>query len=74
MMMANRILVGSNTISYIIYNFLISANRKMLFDVTNIRVIGWKHHLQCPILQICLLPILMLSPLGEIAPNGNDKR
>ena len=33
MMMANRILVGSNTISYIIYNFLISANRKMLFDV-----------------------------------------
>ena len=33
MMMAYRILVGSNTISYIIYNFLISANRKMLFDV-----------------------------------------
>ena len=30
MMMAYRILVGSNTISYIIYNFLISANRKML--------------------------------------------
>lgn len=34
MMMANRILVGSsNTISYIIYNFLILANRKILFDV-----------------------------------------
>lgn len=32
-MMANRILVGSNTISYIIYNFLILANRKILFDV-----------------------------------------
>ena len=45
MMMANRILVGSNTISYIIYNFLISANRKMLFDVVNIRVVRWKHQL-----------------------------
>ena len=33
MMMAYRILVGSNTISYIIYNFHILANRKMLFDV-----------------------------------------
>lgn len=32
-MVTNRILVGSNTISYIIYNFLILANRKMLFDV-----------------------------------------
>ena len=32
-MMAYRILVGSNTISYIIYNFHILANRKMLFDV-----------------------------------------
>ena len=38
MMMANRILVGSNTISYIIYNFLISANRKMLFYVSKVTI------------------------------------
>jgi elongation factor Ts len=55
--------------SYIIYNFLISANRKMLFDVVNIRVVRWKHHLQCPILQVRLFPILVLLPLGEVAPN-----
>ena len=64
MMMANRILVGSNTISYIIYNFLISANRKMLFDVSNIWVVRWKNHLQCPIFQVCYLSSLILSPLG----------
>ena len=40
---------------------------------SNVRVVRWKHHLQCPILQVCLLPILVLSPLGEIAPNGEDK-
>ena len=40
---------------------------------SNVRVVRWKHHLQCPILQVCLLPILVLSPLGEITPNGEDK-
>ncbi len=73
-MIANRILISSNTISYIVDNIFISLHIEMLFDVANIRVIRWKHHLQCSILQLCLLPILMLSPLGEIAPNGEDKR
>ena len=74
LMSANRILISSNTISYIVDNIFISLHIEMLFDVANIRVIRWKNHFQCPIFQVCLLPILMLSPLGEIAPNGNDKR
>ena len=73
-MVADRILISSNTISHILNNFFIWAYRKILFDVSNIGVVGWKHHLQSPILQICLLPILALSPLGEIAPNGENKR
>ena len=73
LMSANRILISSNTISYIVDNIFISLHIKMLFYVANIRVIRWKHHLQCSILQLCLLPILILSPLGEIAPNGEDK-
>lgn len=73
LMSANRILISSNTISYIVDNIFISLHIEMLFDVANIRVIRWKHHLQCSILQLCLLPILILSPLGEIAPNGEDK-
>ena len=44
-MVTNRILINCNTIFYIIDNFLISANREMLFDVVNIRVIRWKYHL-----------------------------
>ena len=72
-MVANRIFVSNNTISYIIYYAFITLHIEMLFDVANIRVIRWKHHLQCSILQLCLLPILILSPLGEIAPNGEDK-
>ena len=74
LMSANRILISSNTISYIVDNIFISLHIEMLFYVANIRVIRWKHHLQCSILQLCLLPILILSPLGEIAPNGEDKR
>lgn len=73
LMSANRILISSNTISYIVDNIFISLHIEMLFYVANIRVIRWKHHLQCSILQLCLLPILILSPLGEIAPNGEDK-
>ena len=73
-MVADRILISSNTISHILNNFFIWAYRKVLFDVSNIWVVRWKNHLQCPILQVCLLPILVLSPLGEIAPNGENKR
>ena len=73
LMSANRILISSNTISYIVDNIFISFHIEMLFDVANIRVISWKHHPQCSILQLCLLPILILSQLGEIAPNGEDK-
>lgn len=73
LMSANRILISSNTISYIVDNIFISLHIEMLFYVANIRVIRWKHHLQYSILQLCLLPILILSPLGEIAPNGEDK-
>ena len=69
LMSANRILISSNTISYIVDNIFISLHIEMLFDVANIRVIGWKHHLQSPIFQVRLLPILVISPLGEIAPN-----
>lgn len=67
LMSANRILISSNTISYIVDNIFISLHIEMLFYVANIRVIRWKHHLQCSILQLCLLPILILSTLGEIA-------
>ena len=73
-MSANRILVNSNTFSYVVYDISISLHMEVLLNVANIWVIRWKNHFQCPILQICLLPILVLSPLGEIAPNGNDKR
>ena len=73
-MSANRILVNSNTFSYVVYDISISLHMEVLLNVANVRVISRKHHLQCPILQVCLLPILMLSPLGEIAPNGEDKR
>lgn len=72
-MSANRILVNSNTFSYVVYDISISLHMEVLLNVANIRVIRWKHHLQCSILQLCLLPILILSPLGEIAPNGEDK-
>ena len=50
-----------------------AAIAEQLPDLILLDIIGWKHHLQCPILQVCLLPILVLSPLGEIAPNGEDK-
>ena len=59
--------------SHFLSNFFIWAYRKVLFDVSNIWIVRWKNHLQCPILQVCLLPILVLSPLGKIAPNGYDK-
>gem|GEM_PF-6711071 len=72
--MTNRILISSNTISYVVYNIFISLHIEMFLNVANVRVISRKHHLQCPILQVCLLPILMLSPLSEIAPNGDNKR
>ncbi len=72
--MTNRILISSNTISYIINNFLISTNREKLLYVANIRVAGWKRHFQCSIFQVCLLPILVLSPLCEVGPNRDDKR
>ena len=54
LMSANRILISSNTISYIVDNIFISLHIEMLFYVANIRVIRWKHHLQCSILQLCL--------------------
>lgn len=71
--MTNRILISSNTISYVVYNIFISLHIEMFLNVANVRVISRKHHLQCPILQVCLLPILVLSPLGEVSPNREDK-
>lgn len=73
-MVADRILISSNTISHILNNFFIWAYRKILFDVSNIGVVRWKDHLQCPIFQVSHLPVLVFSPLGEIAPNGDNKR
>lgn len=72
-MSANRILVNSNTFSYVVYDISISLHMEVLLNVANIWVIRWKNHFQCPIFQVCLLPILMLSPLGEVSPNREDK-
>ena len=73
MVSANRILINCDTISHSIYYIFISVYREVLFYVANIGVFRWENHSQSTIFQICLLPILMLSPLGEIAPNGEDK-
>lgn len=73
LMSASRILVNSNTFSYVVYDISISLHMEVLLDVANIRVIRWKNHFQCPIFQVCLLPILMLSSLGEVSPNREDK-
>ena len=60
--------------SHFLNNFFIWAYRKVLFDVSNIGVVRWKNHLQSTIFQVCLLPILVLSPLGEVTPNGENER
>ena len=74
MVLIDRIFININSGSELVYHIFISLHIEMLFDVANIRVIRWKNHFQCPIFQVCLLPLLMLSPLGEIAPNGDNKR
>lgn len=63
-MVADRILISSNTISHILNNFFIWAYGEVLFDVSDILIIRWKNHLQCPIFQVCNLQSLMLLPLG----------
>ena len=74
MVATNRILVNSDTISNIIYYIFVSAYREVLFYIANILVISWESHSQGTIFQICLFPILVLSPLGKIAPNRDNKR
>lgn len=69
----NRILVNSDTFSHVIYYILVSAYREVLLNIANVRVVRWENHSQGPILQVCFLPILMLSPLGEVTPNGKNK-
>lgn len=39
LMSANRILVNSNTFSYVVYDISISLHMEILLDVANIRVI-----------------------------------
>ena len=74
MVATNRILINSDTISHIFYYIFVSAYREVLFYVADIRVARRENHSQGTIFQIHLLPILVLSPLGEIAPNGENKR
>ena len=38
--MTNRILISSNTISYVVYNIFISLHIEMFFNVANVRAIS----------------------------------